>query len=197
MSLSRFLAGRIMRAAARRAPPGRSEWALAMEREYDELRAGELSWAIGCLAAVTGWQLRANWLYLVLLAAAPIAEYQLSTRSNWAIITSLPHEEIRPFFKAYGAILALAPQLLVAVAMGWYRPRNVTANMIVAGFFGQHVCGTLYISWFVMHDSPLSWWGPNATLYMAPPLIGLCASLGIWYFGGSMGAALARRTRAA
>jgi hypothetical protein len=189
MTLSATIARRLMRWTTHRPPPDRAIWALAMQREYDALERGELGWALGCASAMAGWKLRENWLYLALLLAVPFVLQAFSV-AQFALLRG----EVIPltFFRSYGATLAMLGPLPLAMILGAYRPDSIRATLLVGCLLLQHVVGTLYVS-YMLGGSFLSWWGPNATMYMAPPIVGLCASLGIWYFGASAGARWARR----
>ena len=69
MDLSRL----IMKLAFRNVPNAREEWARAMQAEFDVLQKGRLAWAIGCLWAGMGWDLKAHALYWLALPAATAA----------------------------------------------------------------------------------------------------------------------------
>jgi hypothetical protein len=88
----------------------------------------------------------------------------------------------------------LAP-LPFAIALGFYRPNHVVASMLTGGLLIQHIGATALAS-YRTGSSFLSWWGPGATLYMAPPPIALIASLAVWYFGGEVGRRWAARRQA-
>lgn len=193
MSLSRTAARWLMRWTMHRPPPGRAEWALAMQREFDVLDRGELGWAMGCAIAMTGWKLRAQWLYLLLLCLAPFvvhAESQL----EFALLTDgyLSRASFMAFSRNYGALVALLTPLPLALLLGAYRPHSIGTTLLFGCVLAQHVGGTLYAG--LMLGMPfLSWWGPHATLYMLPAIVGLCASLAIWFAGAKLGARLVSR----
>jgi hypothetical protein len=46
-------------------PPGREDWADAMRAEFDELRGGRVSWALGCLGATIGWRIQAERAFIL------------------------------------------------------------------------------------------------------------------------------------
>jgi hypothetical protein len=198
MNVPRIAARRLMRWTTRRPPAGRAEWALAMQREYDSLdgreSGGELGWALGCAFAMAGWKLRENWLYLALLLATPPLLYGLNMLQFELLrIGLVSRDAYVAFFRSYGTLYGLLiPALPLAAVLGAYRPNKVATTVVLGCLMVQHVGGTL-ITMAMLGGSFLSWWGPNATLYMAPPLIGLSASLGIWYFGAAAGARWARR----
>lgn len=198
MNMSRTVARWLMRWTAHRPPPDRAEWALAMQREFETLdgreSGGELGWALGCATAMAGWKLHEQWLYLALLLVTPALVHGAGM---------LPFELLRmelistsafhALFRSYGTLFALlVPALPLAIALGAYRPDRIATTLILGCVLAQHVGGTLH-NMYLLGGSFLSWWGPNATLYMAPPLLGLAASLFVWYFGAIAGARWARR----
>jgi hypothetical protein len=178
----------MMRAATRRPPSERAEWAHAMEREYEELDGNQLGWAAGCLITVLRWKLQANWLYLVLLVVAPILIHYLSLRVFTAV--SYPGMDTQSLLVEALLTFNLLAPLPFAAALGYYRPNHVVATMLTGGLLVQHVAGTL-VTAYQLDSSFFSFWGPGATLYMAPPPIALIASLAVWYFGGVLGRRLA------
>jgi hypothetical protein len=102
------------------------------------------------------------------------------------------HDEYTSLFRSYGSLIALIEPLPLAILLGSYRPGRIGTTLVLGCVMAQHVGMTSYASW-TLGGSFLSWWGPHATIYMAPPLIGLCASLWVWYLGASFGAFLAQR----
>lgn len=193
MSVFRILAGWIMRLATLRPPPARAEWATAMEREYETLEHGALGWALGCLTTRIGWTLRAQWLYILLLLLPPImVNYADELLFDLAWYRIIPREAFTSLMRDYGALYALLTPLPLAILLGYYRPARIGMTMVVGCLLAQHAGGTAYASYSL--DEPFfSWWTGGSTLYMAPPLIGLCASLWVWYMGASLGARLARK----
>jgi hypothetical protein len=192
--MSRTIATRLMALVLRHAPGDRAEWAQAMAHEFEALPDGHLVWALGCLTTAAGWWLRANLVYAGSLIAAPIVVQDIWNRLFLTISGSGPAGA--DLFRAYGPTLAMLAPLPAAILLGWYRPRAVAATTWVAGLFVNQIALTTVSAW-EMGVSPFTFWGPGATLYMAPPLVGLCASLGVWYFGGKAGARLAGARRPA
>ena len=192
MSLSRKIARLLMRWTTRRPPPDRAEWALAMERDFETLERGELGWALGCAVTMAGWKLRANWLYLLLLLSAPLLDL---AESHLEFTLLLNRDIPRSFVFDYGPLTALLTPLPLALLLGAYRPRSIVTTLLVGCVLVQHVGGTLYASVTLGHPF-LSLWGPHATIYMMPPLLGLCASLAVWFIGAGSGAMLVKRAAA-
>jgi hypothetical protein len=191
MTVSRSIARWMMRLVVRYSPPAQHEWAVAMQREFEALDNSEFTWAIGCLTTAAGWKLRAEWLYLLLLGSAPLLVYgatQLTFDLLWYGLIS--RSAFTAFLRGYGVMAAVLTPLPLAFVLGLYRPQRI-GTTVVFGCLAQHVVGTL-IAIEMTGGSFLSWWGPNATLYMAPPLVGLIASIGVWYLGASLGATLRR-----
>lgn len=191
MSGSRIVARWLMRLTTRRPPPGRAEWALAMQREFDMLENGELAWALGCASVMATWKLRRNWPYLALLCLVPfyiigVPMFEFDLLGHGVISRSFYVN----FMRDYGAVWAMLTPLPLAIILGAYRPNNIVTT-ILFGLLVQHIGKTL-CSTLVLSVPFLSWWGSHATLYMAPPLVGLCASLGVWCVGVNAGARLAR-----
>jgi hypothetical protein len=189
MTMSRTLSGWIMQLATRRPPPTRADWVLAMDREFETLERGRLGWALGCLTTRIGWTLRAQWLYLLLLLLSP---FYIRWVGHLEFTLFWSHHEYIGFERNYGALIALIEPLPLAILLGFYRPDRIRTTLVLGCILAQHVGMTLGASW-TLGGTFLSWWGPHATIYMAPPLIGLCASLWVWYMGASFGAWLARR----
>ena len=193
MSGSKALAQQLMRWATRRPPAGREDWALAMQREFDALEGDRLAWALGCFTTMTGWRLRADGLYLVLLALVPILLHLKSTLEFQLLMNGvISRSAYVDFLRSYGALWGVLAPLPIAVLLGAWRPHHLPTTLIVGCLIGQHVGGTL-LNMSMVGGSFFSWWGPNATLYMAPPLVGLFASLAVWYIGASAGAHLRGR----
>lgn len=188
MSESRALAGQLMRWATRTPPPGREEWALAMEREFDALEGDGLAWALGCFTTMTAWRLQANWLYLLLLALVPFLLHWKSMFEFQLLMNGVvSRASYVDFIRSYGALWGVLEPLPIAFLLGVWRPRRVAMTVVAGCLVSQHVGGTL-LTISKVGGSFLSWWAPPATLYMAPPLVGLFASLAVWYVGASAGA---------
>jgi hypothetical protein len=188
MTFSRILARRLMDLATLRPPPHRAAWAMAMRGEFERLERDELSWAFGCLTTAAGWTLRAQAFYLGLLALTPFLIYladQLPFDLLWYGLVS--RASYMEFARHWGAIVGMLEPLPLAFLLGAYRPNSVPTTLVLGCLIGQHVGGTL-LTMSMLGGSFLSWWGPGATLYMAPPLVGLFGSLAIWYLGASAGA---------
>jgi hypothetical protein len=192
MTLSRSLAASIMRLATRRPPPARADWALAMEREYETLERGQLGWALGCLTTRIGWTLRAQWLYILLLAVPAIYGYwmaQLLFDLAWYNI--LPRPAYTGLLRDYGVLYFLLEPLPLALLLGFYRPERIGTTLIVGCILGQCVGAPLYVGSSL--SDIFSGWTNLSVLNGIPPLYDLCASLWVWYMGASLGAWLARR----
>jgi len=178
----------VMRAAVRQAPPARHEWALAMQREFDTLEDGHVAWAVGCLATVAGWRLRGEALYLLLLVSALLlveAVPRLEFDLLWYRLIS--RSAFIAFERDYAALLGILTPLPVAFLLGRYWPRRPVVTILLGCLLAQHVGGTL-LAMRAVGGSFLSWWAPDATLYMLPPLVALAASLCVWCAGISLGA---------
>jgi len=191
MSMSRIVADWLMRWTTRRPPPRRADWVLAMQREYDTLERGQLGWALGCFAAVTGWKLRTGWHYVLLLCLAPVLI---------ALVSMIPFELLRwelvsrasymSFERSSGPFVAMLSPLPLAFILGAIRPHGI-GTTILGGLLAQHLGGTL-LTMYMLGGPFFSWWSSAATLYMAPPLVGLSASLGVWCVGVAAGVRWAR-----
>jgi hypothetical protein len=193
MTFSNLLARRLMDLATLRPPPHRAQWAMAMRGEFERLERDQLSWALGCLATAARWTLRAQFFYLALLALTPflirLAD-ELPFDLLWYGMVS--RQGFVEYARHWGSIVGLLEPLPLAFLLGAYRPRSIAATLVLGCLIGQHVGGTL-LTMRALGGSFLYWWGPNATLYMAPPLIALIGSLGIWYLGATAGAKWAGR----
>jgi hypothetical protein len=196
MTFSHLLARGLMDLATRRPPPHRAPWAKAMRGEFERLDRGELSWAFGCFTTAAAWTLRAQIFYLSLLALTPflirLAD-QLPFDLLWYGLVS--RAGFVEYARHWGSVVGMLDPLPLAFLLGAYRPNSVTTTLILGCLIGQHVGGTL-ITMSLLGGSFLSWWGPHATLYMAPPIVGLFASLATWYLGAQAGARWVRRRAA-
>lgn len=177
----------IMDRAIANPPPGRNPWARAMAGEFAAMQDGHLGWALGCWAVATGWRLRSEWLYLALLVLAP-GPLQLGAMFAALELMGDAGRDQRMLWLPYQV---LGPPMLISLALGAYRPGMKSATALGVALIP--LLGGELVSWFTMQVAPTAWWGPNSTLFMAPPLVGLCALLGVCYFGAAMGARFAQR----
>jgi hypothetical protein len=192
MTLSRSLAGWIMQLATRRPPPARTEWALAMEREYETLERGALGWAVGCLTTRIGWTLRAQWLYILLLSVSAIYSYWMMVLVfdlGWYNI--IPRHAISSLLNNYGVLFLLFQPLPLAILLGFYRPGRIGTTLIVGCILGQYFGAPLYVGSTL--SEVFSGWTEGSLRNGIPPLYDLCANLWVWYMGASLGARLAWR----
>jgi hypothetical protein len=190
MILSRTLSAWIIRLATRRPPPARAEWARAMQCEFETMERGGLGWAFGCLTTRVGWTLRAQWLYLVMLASTP---FLLGWMGSLEFEFFTSSDSLKALFHSYGALISLIEPFPLAILLGFFRPGRIGTTLVIGCVLLQHVGGSIRAA-SVLGVPFLSWWGPHSTIYMAPPFVGLCASLWIWYLGASLGAWLAKRS---
>lgn len=193
MTLSQQIAGWMMRAATSAPPSRHAEWALAMQREYGALDGGELGWAAGCLATSVRWRVREEWLYLALLAATPffvdaVSDFHFKLVRNGLV----SREAYIAFIRSFGPAVALLTPLPLAILLGAHRPRRIVLTIVLGCLLLQHVTNTI-MAVRNLGGTFMSWWGPDATLYMLPPLVGLLASMAVWYFGAAIGAAARKR----
>ncbi|MBO9711383.1 hypothetical protein [Sphingomonas sp.] len=186
------LADWLMRCVAARPAPGKADWAEAMAQEYALLESGRLGWAIGCMEATMVWNLRENAVYLLVLVALPLLLYWIDTQLF--TVFAMHNRELLIWSVREGLAPSLLLPLPFAVALGAWRPDRIVTTTLLGGLLLHQIGNSIYNS--LAMDTPfLSWWGPQATLYMAPPLIGLIASLSVWYWGGMLGRRLAMRLR--
>jgi hypothetical protein len=157
-----------------------------MRSEFDVLEDDRLAWAAGCLVVSVGWRLRAEWQYLVLLGLAPV----IGTAAVVATAGVVPHDLQRN----YGPTLAMLMTALPALSLGAYRPRRLWASVIGLVVLTQLPGEIFFFS--AQGVSGLVWWlHPKATLYMAPPFVGLAAELGATYAAAALGARFGVRCR--
>ncbi|MDB5694329.1 MAG: hypothetical protein JWO81_3392 [Alphaproteobacteria bacterium] len=188
MTISRTVARWMMEAVVRHSPPARHEWAVAMQREYDALDRGHLAWAAGCFTAAARWALRREWLYLLLICLVPvIIEVVPRIEFDFLWYGLVSRSAFIAFEHNYAAVIGILTPLPLAILLGRYRPDRVGTTIILGCLLAQHVGGTLMVM-RELGGSFLSWWAPNATLYMMPPLAGLLTSMCVWYIGASLGA---------
>jgi len=183
MSLPRW----ILRTATHNPPAPLNDWALAMRREFDELQGGELSWALGCAAAMVFARLKVErWFWAMVLATPLIMSYVTSDLVFKGVVDGwIPREALRHYATLWVTVAALGA-FPFAVLIGFYRPARALAPMLIGGLFFDHVFLAEWTS--LSMDQPyLGWWGLNATLYGAPPFIGLAANLAAWYAGARTG----------
>jgi hypothetical protein len=143
---------------------------------------------MGCFATVAGWAVRREWLYLLLLCSAPLIE-DVIPRIEFDLVwyQLVAASALGAFLRSCGLFVAILTPLPLAFALGRYRPYRVGSTAILGCVVAQHFVGTLR-TMNALGGSFLSWWGPDATLYMMPPLAGLLSSLCVWYIGASLGA---------
>lgn len=182
MSLVKTVSRSIMHFATRNPPSQRRDWALAMKREFDVLESGHLNWAVGCLGASTAWKLGDNRTYIILLLVAPLVLQLVLSFPTDFIVRSLAGPI--PTNLLLGSTFVLA--LLISAALGAYQPRHVGAT--AAGVTLIPILAPQILISISNGTSLSSWWGPEATLFMAPPVVGLLAMAGVCYFGASTGA---------
>ena len=127
--------------------------------------------------------------YLLLLLLPPFYdrwvthwEFQLASSSN--AFEAVLHD--------YGSLIWLIQPFPVAVVLGFYRPGRIGTTLVLGCLLSLHIGSLLYGS-YVLGVPFFRWFGPHGTLYNAPVLISICASLWIWYLGASLGARLALR----
>ncbi|MDR7116970.1 hypothetical protein [Caulobacter sp. BE254] len=183
------LARAIMHLAVRRPPRGREDWALAMTREFEAAEHNHLSWALGCLGATATWRLRTDAIYLITLLIVPVLLENLGVMISFSWHRSIPRDTLVTVLTAE----ALVWPFLASVVLSAYRPHNLiltVAAVALIPLFAMDVIASF------MFGEPITvfWWlNPKATLYMAPPLVGLAALLGVCHFGAMLGASIGRR----
>jgi hypothetical protein len=180
----------ILRIATHNPPAPLADWAAAMRREYDELRGGDLGWALGCAGAMAFARLRVERYYWALLVIAPLLLNWAQSTYWFPLMEWFRGDTPSPYLTRRAAYIvmdihAFSP-FIVAALIGFYRPRRAITTMLFGGLVMQHAVHTLWISW-QMNRNVLAWWNFSADLYNGPALIGLAASLGIWYAGARTG----------
>ncbi len=145
MDLSRL----VMKLAFRRVPAGREDWAHAMQAEFDVLRKGRMAWAMGCLWASLGWDLRANALYWLALPVSIVAvEQWVSTPLFSWLVSHCPPEKALCAYDPYyaGSLEFLVPCMI----FGLCRPDRIVTTAIAMA-----LCKLVYIYLFfafAMHN---------------------------------------------
>jgi len=163
---------------------GISDWQSAMRREFDELQSGHLAWALGCMRTLFIEELRLNGHFYLLVL---LAQYFCFAIFVWVLWAMDPSKEIVRAFGPTGLLLSPLP---AAILLGRLRP-NKTHNIVLIGGF----LSSMVIVGFSFDAPTLIWIASNNTLYNAPPLVGLIASVGVWQIGTAIGARQTRKPR--
>lgn len=182
MSMSRDAAAWILWLAARAAPPGRGELALAMRRELEFLDRGRLRWALGCLGTVARWRIAADGLYVALIAIFPLI---LGGLDFWLIVNLRIHGDVPlSVIRAWLPAWWLLQPFLAALVIGAYRPRAAVATALLC--FAWHMLHHPLHAYLTKGTPMLAWFGYNEPYASV-------AIFAAWYFGAAAGARLARR----
>jgi hypothetical protein len=175
---------------------GRSEWALAMRREFDELDRGHFSWAIGCVGAVCKKDVRENAPFLIAILLS--AYFLIVHYGNlWWQLALYDEQLYRDSFFAIDHF----GQVPFAFVLGFWRPTRAITITVLGGYLGYTMGGLLYvINSFGGSFSELIWsdssyqvigrGGENAYLATA-------VDLAVWYLAARIGGWLRKRPRRA
>lgn len=173
----------LMTLATAAPPPGRADWAGAMRAEYETLQRGRLGWALGCLATMTGWRLRAEAFWLLAMIAAVVFLETMSSQ----ILFAMPRDLIRPIFYAYGLGV---PALICAAIAAWRPDRSIATALILP--LVQFGYGTAVLVFLLQaHLTRKSW-----VIMDAKPEVGVGAMVGYCLLGALIGGAIGRAARA-
>jgi len=162
MELSRL----VMKLALRHVPKDREEWARAMQAEFDVLKKGRLTWAIGCLGTSLNWDLRAHALYwLAVPISIILATHVFEAPFFWWIAAHCPvHSQ---WYCRYASYLWGNLALLIAcMILGFWRPGRIVSTAIT-----MSVCNVVeaYLFFFFFMHMPL---GGYIHFMDLPPVIG-------------------------
>lgn len=172
------LADRIMQVAMAHPPPGREQWAQAMQAEYEQLNGDKLSWAFGCWTTMFGWRMRSEALYAVIMVAVTCL---------WILgIFDDPVINLTPRELAYGGLIQpyLAAMLLVNIALSTFRPDRVVATALTMIAFSQIGCVWDYYqaqqAFPLLADGPIH---PYNSYYF----VAIFAQVGVCFVGAKIG----------
>lgn len=177
------LADWIMRAATDNPPHGREHWAQAMRAEYATLGSGKLNWALGCWTTMLVWRVRADAIYLIVLATVIIALMSQTLFWFWMWI---PRDLIKLGF--YPPLVVLFP---VCLLISLYRPQHAYLTALFV-FLLPNIYEYVWMyadGWF---DEPHS--ETRITIHDAPQIVGLMADIGGCLCGALLGRAIRTAT---
>ena len=186
------LADAMLRLAAWTAPRERNDWLRAMRAEYENLDAGKLRWALGCVAVSIGWRFAKDGVYVALVCAAIWFVQTDPLFFFWA--RAIPHD-----YLMIGLYPSLAYMTLICLLLGAYRPHQVVMTAIVLitvsqvlGFYGMYF---EMPRMFGYRQQPLWQFLQHLTIHDARPVIGMFSDFGACLVGGLMGRWLAHKFR--
>lgn len=171
------LATLIMKSLAKK---NQNQWALAMQREFDELATGHLSWAVGCAVVEFRTNFQSNAKLLLAITAvhflAPIFAGILAA----------------PVFRYSGdgasQLVAFCYAAPWTFLLGFVWPKNVFAITSVGGVIMPLTSGYA-ISAAILHMSVLDYLsGVGSTMLVELNGIGTIAMVALWFGSATLGA---------
>lgn len=178
----KLLADWIMKSFAKR---NSSDWALAMQREFEELSTGHLSWAIGCKFVELKLNFPSNMRLMLAIAAVHFLAPVLT-----ALITA-------PIFQSGGItlsqIVAFSYAAPWAFLLGIYRPRKVILISLVGGFLFPIASGYSVASAVFRMNVMDYVKGIGATMLSDLNGVGTLNMLLLWYVSATAGSYVAHR----
>jgi hypothetical protein len=169
------------------APKDKRDWCRAMAAEGEELSVGRPHWAFEALLMALRWRLAVELPYAVLL----LFGVRIIMMADFPVTVWLDAHHPGLVHQMGPLMSLMEPALLAfAVGLGWPDRTRVTA-VALALIPILEIQVESHLRW----ATPIAqwWFDPKSTLYMAPPFIGLCASIGVCWLGASLGAQLRQR----
>lgn len=168
------------------AKEGRSEWTLAMRREFDELDQGHLGWAVGCLLT----EIRDRvWNEKAMLAAIVAIHFLGPALAAFA---SVPADRVGGF--GLSQIVAFCYAAPWAFVLGVYWPRSTIMITMFGGVILPLFVGysaTIAILDMQWADYILVWEG--AVILGGVNTKGSIAMILLWYGCSNLGARMSRK----
>ncbi|HEV7233389.1 MAG TPA: hypothetical protein VGN36_04020 [Sphingorhabdus sp.] len=164
---------------------GRSDWALAMQREFEALESGHFGWALGCATV----ELRNGFgIYGSMILAVTAVHFLAPVL---AAVVAIP--AYRYGGNALSQVVAFGYAAPWAFLLGMYRPQYILAICLTGGVIlpaasGYLVAKAILNIGFVDYFS-----GIGATMLVGLNSIGTVAMLLLWYGCATLGARLAKR----